>query len=80
MTHAAESSRFDARRFMFDKEHEVRAAARGENGGKTSGATIRRRLEGCMDVQGWIIVGEYTCELFNSDSLLVSWSHVLFPR
>ena len=78
MTHAAESPRFDARRFMFEKEHEVRAAARGENGGKTSGATIRRRLEGCMDVQGWKWY-EFTCDIFEI-STYVSWSHVLFPR
>ena len=73
MTQAAESSRFDARRFMFDKEHEVRAAARGENGGKTSGATIRRRLEGCTDVPGWSVSGVATCSFYEENYAEVSW-------
>ena len=73
MTHAAESLRFDARRFIFERGHEVRAAKRGENGGKTSGATIRRRLEGCTDVPGWSVSGVATCSFYEENYAEVSW-------
>ena len=53
MTHAAESPRFDARRFIFKRGHEVRAAARDEEDVRKTQGAIIRRLEVCKDVPGW---------------------------
>ena len=84
MTQAAESPRADTRLPKVERGREVRAAARDkEDVRKTQGAIIRR-LEGCTDVQGWKKhaggTAYYYCSDYEEYGILVSWSHVLFPR